>query len=228
MGPEATAYFFNLIIRSTQARRDQDHIPVLIDCNPRIPDRTAAIMGRGPSPALAMIAAARRLARAGADFIVVPCISAHAFLPRVAARSRVPFINLLKETCRYARQAIPRLKKVGLLATTGTVKSGMFARAFAEEGIEVIVPAAAGQRRLMSAIYGRDGIKAGAKPGPPRRLILAAGRELIRRGAEAIIAGCTEIPLVVRDEDFSVPLLEPMRIAAEAAICRAGYRLRQK
>ena len=228
MGPEATAYFFSLIIQRTRAGRDQDHVPVIIDCNPRIPDRTAAITGKGPSPARPLLAGARRLARAGADFIVVPCVSAHAFLPWVEAHAAIPFISLLDETCAQAGRIAPRLKKVGLLATTGTIRSGIFARAFGAAGMEVLVPTAAGQRRLMRAVYGKEGIKAGQKSGPPRAQILAACRALIRRGAQAIVAGCTEVPLAIRDEDIPVPLIEPMRIAAEVCILRAGHRLKTK
>jgi aspartate racemase len=227
MGPEATAHFFSLIIQRTRAGRDQDHIPVIVDCHPEIPDRTAAIMGKGPSPARPLLAGARRLARAGADFIVVPCVSAHAFLPWVRERTPVPFVSLLDETCLYARRTVPRLGKVGLLATTGTVRSGIFARVFAAAGIEVIVPTDAGQRRLMQAVYGEDGIKAGHKAGPARRQILAACRALVRRGAQAIVAGCTEIPLAISDEDIPVPLIEPMRIAAEACIVKACYPLKK-
>jgi aspartate racemase len=228
MGPEATAYFFSLIVRRTEARRDQDHIPVIIDCNPRIPERTAALLGRGPSPARQLLAGARRLAGAGADFIVVPCVTAHAFLAHVEARAPVPFVNLVEETVSYARKNMPRLKRVGLLASTGTVRSGLFSQAFAPAGVEVIAPSVAEQKRIMGAIYGRGGIKAGHTEGPPRRQILAVARRLIRRGAEAIIGGCTEIPLVLRPEDLPVPFLEPMRIAAEACIRRAGYRLREE
>jgi aspartate racemase len=228
MGPEATAYFFSLIIRGTEARGDQDHIPVIIDCNPKIPERTAALLGRGPSPARQLLAGARRLAGAGVDFVVVPCVTAHAFLPWVQARTPIPFVNLVEETLAYARKNMPRLRRVGLLASTGTIRSGLFARAFATAGIEVIAPSDTEQRRVMSAIYGRGGIKAGHTQGPPRRQILGAGRQLIRRGAEAIIGGCTEIPLVLRAEDLPVPFIEPMRIAAEACIRRAGYRLREE
>jgi aspartate racemase len=228
MGPEATAYLFSLIIQRTRARRDQDHIPVIIDCDPKIPDRTAAILGKGPSPARPLLAGARRLARAGADFIVVPCVSAHAFLPGIRAQTPIPFISLVDEACACARQKTPRIRKVGLLATTGTVRSGIFTRAFGAAGMEVILPTADGQRRLMEAIYGKGGIKAGHKSGPPRREILSACRALIRRGAQAVIAGCTEIPLAIRDEDLPVPLIEPMRVAAEASIRRAGYRLNKK
>ena len=226
MGPEATVYFFGLIVARTRAGTDQDHIPVLIDCNPRVPDRTAAILGRGPSPAPALLAGARRLAGAGADFLVVPCLSAHAFLREIEPKSPVPFVSLVDETCRYVRRAMPGVGKVGLLATTGTVHSGMFDEAFRTAGAEVLVPGADGQRRLMDAIYGRGGVKAGGKTGLPRRTILAVCRELVRRGAQAVIAGCTEIPLAVREEDLPVPLVEPMRIAAEACILKAGGRLK--
>jgi aspartate racemase len=227
MGPEATAHFFSLIIARTRANRDQDHIPVIINCNPKIPDRTEAIVGEGPSPARPLLEGARSLARAGADFIVVPCVSAHAFLPWVQARSPVPFVDLVEETCRYARRTIPGLKKVGLLATTGTVRCGMFDRAFRAAGTEVLVPAADGQRRLMDAVYGQDGIKAGGKPGRPRTRVLSICRDLLRRGAQAVVAGCTEIPLVIRKDDLPVPLIEPMWIAAGACILKAGYRLRR-
>lgn len=226
MGPEATALFFKLIIERTRAGRDQEHIPVIIDCDPRIPDRTAAILGTGPSPVRRLLAGGRRLAGAGADFIVMPCLSAHAFLPKVEPRLPVPLVSLVDETCRWAGQASPRLRRVGLLATTGTVRSGIFDRAFQAAGIEVIVPSAAGQRRLMSAVYGKDGIKAGGRSRRPGARILGVCRELVRRGAQAIVAGCTEVPLALADEALPVPLIEPMRIAAEACIRRAGYPLR--
>jgi aspartate racemase len=227
MGPEATAYFFNLIINRTQAARDQDHIRVIIDCNPKIPERTAAILGDGPSPARQLLAGARRLAGAGADFIVVPCLTAHAFLPWVQARIPVPFVSLLDEALAHAGKTMPSLRRAGLVASTGTVRSGLFARAFGPAGVEVVVPSEAAQRRVMEAIYGEGGIKAGRTAGAPRTRILEVCHGLIRRGAQAIIAGCTEIPLVLRDDDLPVPLIEPMRIAAEASILRAGYRLRQ-
>jgi aspartate racemase len=227
MGPEATAYFFSLIIRRTAAGRDQDHIPVIIDCNPKIPERTASILGRGPSPARQLLAGARRLAGAGADFIVVPCVTAHAFLPWVQARTPIPFVSLLDEARAYAERAMPGLRRAGLLASTGTIRSGLFTRAFGAAGIEVIVPSDAEQCRVMEAVYGKGGIKAGHTSGAPKRQILGISRRLIRRGAQAIIGGCTEIPLVLRDDDISVPFIEPMRIAAEASIRKAGYRLKK-
>ena len=226
MGPEATVYFFRLIISHTAARRDQDHVPLLIYSLPQIPERTPAILGRGPSPVPLLRKGVRTLARAGAHFIVIPCISAHAFLSEIRRASPVPVLSLLEEALAGAKRNHPGLKRVGLLATTGTVRSGLFAKEFARARIEVMTPSEEEQSRVMDAIFGKHGVKAGFTRGKPRRLILGIARRLIKRGAEAIIAGCTEIPLVVRDEDISVPFIEPMRIAARAAIIKAGFKLK--
>ncbi len=226
MGPEATAYFFSLIIKDTAAARDQDHIPVIIYNLPQVPERTAALLGKGPSPVPLLRKGIRRLGRAGADFIVIPCITAHAFLPEIKTAGRVPILSLLDEALALSRKKIPKLKRAGLLASTGTLRSGLFHKAFATAGVEIINPTDKEQAKIMEAVFGKAGIKAGFTRGQPRRLILNAARRLIRRGAQAIIAGCTEIPLVLKDEDISVPLIEPMRIAARAAIVKAGYNLK--
>ena len=223
MGPEATAHFFNLIIKHTAAAKDQDHVPVLIYNLPQIPERTPAIQGRGPSPVPLLRKGVRTLARAGAGFVVIPCVSAHAFLAEVRRTSPIPILSLVEETLAGVKRMKPSLKRVGLLASTGTVQAGLFAKPFAAASIEVLAPTEKEQARVMDAVFGRGGVKAGFTEGRPRKLVLDIADRLIRRGAEAIIAGCTEIPLVLREEDIPVPLIEPMRIAARAAIVRAGY-----
>jgi aspartate racemase len=227
MGPEATAHFFSLIIKHTAAARDQEHVPVLIYNLPQIPDRTAAILGRGPSPVPLLRKGVRTLAGAGAGFIVIPCVSAHAFLDDVRKASPVPVLSLPEEALVHARKKTPGLKRAGLLAATGTVRSGIFAKTFAKAGIEIIAPKDKEQARVMEAVFGKRGIKAGFTKGRPRELVLEIACRLIKRGAEAIIAGCTEIPLVLSDDDISVPLIDPMRAAARAAIVKAGYRLKK-
>lgn len=226
MGPEATAHFFDLIIRNTAAARDQDHLPVVIFNCPQVPDRTRAILAGGESPVARLIQGAAALRAAGADFGVIPCVTAHYFLPALAAATPLPFLDMLAETVREAAASVPRLQQLGLLATDGTVRSGLVHRAFAAAGIDVITPGPRGQRKIMSAIYGRKGIKAGVTEGKPRDLILAEANALIREGAGAIMAGCTEIPLVLRPEDLRVPLIEPLLIGARASIRWAGGRLK--
>ena len=226
MGPEATAHFFSLIIKHTAAAKDQDHVPVLIYNLPQIPERTPAILGQGPSPIPLLRKGVRTLAQAGADFIVVPCISAHAFLPDIRRASPVPILSLLDEALAGAKKKNRRLKRAGLLASTGTVRSGLFAKTFAKAGIEIITPTKKEQAKVMEAVFGKRGVKAGFTKGRPRKLVLDIARRLIKRGAEVVIAGCTEIPLVLRDEDLPVPLIEPMRIAAQASIVKAGQKIK--
>jgi aspartate racemase len=226
MGPEATACFFSLIIRHTDAAKDQEHLPVLIYNLPQIPERTPAILGRGPSPVPLLRKGARKLAGAGADFIVIPCLSAHAFLADVRRTSPVLVLSLVEESLAAVQKMRPAPKRAGLLASTGTVRSGLFARAFGKAGIEIIVPKEKEQAQVMEAVFGKDGVKAGFTAGRPRKLVRRIALRLVKRGAEAIIAGCTEIPLVLEDKDIPVPLIEPMRIAARASIVKAGGRLR--
>jgi len=222
MGPEATAYFFGLIIKNTVAGEDRDHIPAVIYNAPQIPDRTRAILYGGPSPVGALVQGIRILKRSGADFIVIPCISAHYFHRRLSAEAGIPVINLLEETAARIRKMKPPVKKIGLMATTGTVASGIFHKAIGKAGIEVLVPFPRDQDRMMQAVYGPQGIKAGFTRGNSRRTILRLARELVDRGADAVIAGCTEIPLVLKDSDLPVPFIDPMLIAARTCIKMAG------
>ena len=166
------------------------------------------------------------LEKAGAEVIVIPCITAHAFLSKIAKKEKMRLLDILEETLADTRMNIPGLVCVGLIASTGTVKSGIFDRAFSRAGITVIKPPASDQKKIMEAIFGKKGVKAGFTSGRPRKWILEAAQRLIQRGAEAVIAGCTEVPLVLRDDDLSVPLIDPLRIAAEASIIRAGYKVK--
>ncbi len=226
MGPEAGAAFFERIVRETEAGRDQDHPPVVLYSLPQVPDRTAAILhgGRDPVPALRRGLAV--LERAGADFAVMSCVSAHYFLPRLVPRSPLPILSLIDETVAVLKIMKPVPRTIGLLATDGTVRSGVFARPFESAGIAVLTPPTREQARLMTAIYGKKGIKAGFTRGPARAAVLEVSRELVRRGAGAILAGCTEVPLVLGPADLPVPLIDPMTAGARAAVRKSGARLK--
>jgi aspartate racemase len=226
MGPEAGAAFFERIVRETEAGRDQDHPPVVLYSLPQVPDRTAAILhgGRDPVPALRRGLAV--LERAGTDFAVISCVSAHYFLPRLVPRSPLPILSLIDETVAAIKTMKPVPRTIGLLATDGTVRSGVFARPFEAAGIAVLTPPSREQARLMTAIYGKKGIKAGFTRGPAREAVLEVSRELVRRGAGAILAGCTEVPLVLGPADLPVPLIDPMTAGARAAVRKSGARLK--
>lgn len=226
MGPEATVYIYNTIIRKTRVRTDQDHIPIIIYADPRVPPRTDAIFGTGPDPTPLLVKGAKALEAAGADFILIPCITAHYFLPGVREAVDIPFLSLPEQAALWARKAVPGLERVGLLSSTGTLKSRIFHGFFEAAGMEILEPGEEEQTRVMDAIFGPEGIKAGYLTGASREGILEQAGRLVDRGAGAILAGCTEVPLVLHDPDIPVPLIEPMRIAAEAAVLEAGYELK--
>jgi aspartate racemase len=224
MGPEATVDCLRKIVHSTRAERDQDHLRVLVDSNAKVPDRTAAILGRGPSPVPALVASARLLERAGADFVVVPCVSAHVFLEEVRAQVRVPILSMFDVVAEAVAAMEPRVRVVGLLGTTGTINAGLFQRRLSLAGIDAIVPDEAGQARVMAAIYD---VKDAAAARPRAAItadLVAAAEALAARGAQAIVAGCTEVPLALAQEDLRAPYVDSVLALARAAVLRAGGR----
>ena len=226
MGPEATSYFFNLLIKLTSAKKDQDHIPVIIVNNPKIPPRTDAYQKKGHSPVPFIVEGAQILKNAGADFIVMPCITVHLFLSEIQKKIDIPFLDLINETADWICTRFPELQNAGLIASTGTLHSQIFQNAFTEKGIHIIHPSEKRQEDVMEAIFGEKGIKAGFTEGACKSVIQETAIQLIRKGAEAIIAGCTEIPLVLHTEDLQNPIMDPLRIGAEACILKAGYNLK--
>ena len=218
MGPEATADLYMRIIKATPAKRDQDHPRIIIYSNSKVPDRTAAILGTGPSPLPELIRAGKRLEEAGADFIIMPCNTAHYFLEPLQKELRVPIINMIKLSASRVRNLYPQIKRAGLLATDGTVKSGLYLAAYAETGVEMLQPAPEKQVEVMKAIY--QCIKVGNLI-DGGFLLRSIANELIAGGAEMIICGCTEVSLVLKDGDLPVPVLDPLQVLAEEAVSEA-------
>lgn len=223
MGPEATADMFIKIIRATPAATDQEHVRVIIDSNADIPDRTAFIEGRGGNPIPLLVETAQNLVRAGAELIVIPCNTAHFFHEQVQEAVAVPVLHMMKEAARAARGLVggvrsdgSRSVKVGILATSGTIKTGLYHRALESEGLEAIIPDSEEQRLIMAAIY-VDGLKA-QKHDRPRQILTQAAEGLIARGADLIITGCTEFPLVLKPGMVSRPIIDPTQTVAEAAV----------
>ena len=215
LGPWATVDFFEKILRLTPAQRDQDHLRILIDNNPKIPDRSPAIFGTGEDPTPALVATAKNLERAGADFLVIPCNTAHAFYDRIQAAVSIPVLHIMEEVAAAASQEVPDLRIVGVLATAATMASGLYHRAFARIGVDVIGPDSAGQVVVDQAIYG---VKAGRMGPEVTRGLVEVVEGLVVRGAQALVLGCTELPFVLRPAHLNVPLLDSNLILARAAI----------
>jgi len=218
MGPEATIDLFHKIVKFTTAEKDQEHLRIIIDNNPKIPDRTAAILGKGENPLLALQETARNLEKAGADFIIIPCNTAHYFLPLIKKSVRIPILNMIRETAQDIRQSTPQIKKVGLLASIGTYKTDIYLQYFKKYDIEVIYPDEKDKEKVMKAIYA---VKAGNLSEKIKENFLKITQKIIDKGAETIIAGCTEIPLILKEDDNLVPLIDPTQILAKAAVRKA-------
>jgi aspartate racemase len=197
VGPAATVDFMQKIVRNTPAARDQDHIKVLVEQNPQIPDRTENLIGSGADPTVSLYATCKKLEAGDADIIAIPCNTAHAFIERIQPYLNVPIVNMLTETAGYLRKRFPALREVGLLATSGTIASGVYERALNDSGFAQVTPEPALQARVMNAIYGPRGVKAGMTSGECMDDIVAACDALIDRGCEVIILGCTELPLLL-------------------------------
>jgi aspartate racemase len=222
MGPEATVSLFRRIVEVTGATRDQDHLRIIIDNNPKIPDRTPAILGRGESPVPMMVSTARNLEHAGADFIIIPCVSAHHFIGLLREAISVPILSIVDAVIAELERHSPTLDTVGLLATTGTITGGNFQRGLEEAGYVVKVPTPSDQEKLvMEVIYGERGIKAGYLTPENKEGLVEASRRLVELEAQGIIAGCTEVPLVLSQEDLSVPFFDSLLILAREAVKEA-------
>ena len=153
MGPEATLDCFAKIIKNTPAQKDQEHLRVVIDSNPKVPDRTAAITGKGESPVPLLVAGCLALQRAGADFIIIPCVSAHLFVAELQRQVNLPILSIFDAVAENIIRDYPQIKTVGLLGTTGTVKGGLFQKRLAREKIKTVVPDETVQSAIMNAIY---------------------------------------------------------------------------
>lgn len=224
VGPAATVDFLDKIVRNTPAARDQDHLKVVVEQNPQIPDRTANLLGQGADPTIAIYATCKRLEADGADIITIPCNTAHAFVARIQPFLSIPIVNMLNETAASIRRNHGDCSKVGLLATSGTIASRVYHEAIGAAGFELLVPDDENQQRVMNAIYGPRGVKAGFTEGECVEDLMQALMSLVLHGAEVIILGCTELPLLLAQNDAfpvagkTVAVVDPTEILARKCV----------
>lgn len=220
MGPLATADLFRKIVTMTKAGCDNDHIRIYIDNNASIPDRTTAIVSGGQDPTPAMADSLKKLEACGADCIIMPCNTAHYFLPRLQAMTQIPFLSMLEATAVSCAAQFPG-KTAAILATRGTLSTGLYEAALQAQGVPYLVPNAAQQDALMRVIY--DGVKADAAPEAYRADMESVIESLTACGADYFILGCTELPLAADLLHLTVPAIDPTAELAKAAIRFCGY-----
>ena len=221
MGPLATLNLYEQIVQLTPASKDQDHLPVVINITPQIPDRSDYILGRGENPKEALIISATELKKAGAQILAIPCNTAHFFITDI--KQSLPsceIVDMIFETKEYLEKKLSLKNKkplIGLLATEGTIKSKLYQKYF--KGYKFVFLNKGDQAKLVNtAIYGKKGIKNGYTKNN-RKLLRNACKLLQRQGAELIILGCTEISMVMsKEKNNGVRYLNPIKILAISLI----------
>lgn len=226
VGPLATIYFADLVIKMTDAKTDQEHIAMIILNHASIPDRTEYILdNRKPNPLPMMVADAQKLQNDGADYIVIPCNTAHYFFDEIQKSVSIPIINILEETVCYAEKTVPNLKCLGILATEGTVISGAYQNIIRKHGLDFRVPSEEDQKSLMHIIY--DQVKAGERVDICEFLRIVG--ELKKAGSDAVILGCTELSVIKKDFNLSRhDIVDSMECLARKSIALCGRPLKKE
>lgn len=195
LGPLATVYFMDLIVKMTEAKKDQDHISMIVLNHAAIPDRTEFILdATKPNPLPMMIEDAKKLQSAGADYVVMPCNTAHFFYEQIQHNIEIPMLNIIEETVKYARDE-KKVKKLGILATKGTVSAGSYQRMCENYGIEWAVPSLQDEQSLMNIIYNQ--VKAGKEVNITEFIKIIENMKA--DGCDAVTLGCTELSVINKD-----------------------------
>ena len=214
MGPEATVDFMSKVIALTPGDDDQDHVRLLVDQNPTVPNRQDALLRGGENPGPALAEMAMRLEVAGCDFLVMPCNTAHAFQNDIRLAVQIPLVSIIDATLDAARDA----KCVGIMATTGLVCANVYQAALEVRGTNCLLPAVAEIDELTRLSFE---IKRGNKGGEVKTGVAEIAEALVARGADVIVSGCTEFPLVFGQDDITVPLLSSTDELAKKTIVLA-------
>ena len=215
MGPDATVDFMSKVIAMTDSGRDQDHVHLVVDQDPTVPNRQTAINTGNDDVTPRLTAMARRLEQAGADFLVMVCNTAHVFLDGVRASSGIPFISIVDEAIAALERRAPGVHAVGVMATDGCLDTRIYQDAIEASGRDAIVPLDDDVKELMRLI---GAIKSGDQGEAVARDMEAVASGLVERGAEAIIGGCTEIPIVFGGDGFAVPVISSTDVLAEKTL----------
>lgn len=223
LGPLATAYFFQLILDMTDAKIEQEHIEISIYNKPCIPDRTSYILDRGKdNPVPAMIEVGKVLESQSVDYIAIPCITAHYFLEELQTSLSVPIIDGVDETVQCIKKH--GIKRVGIMATAGTISSGLFQKKLEKNKIESILPKEVEQEYINHIIY--NNVKINKPVDMDKFNAVADG--LRNMGAESIILGCSELSLIKGGYKLSEDFLDTMEVLARSSVINCKGKLKEE
>lgn len=221
LGSKATAYFFNRLVDLTDAKTDQEHIELIIHNHPQIPDRTAYILGESSEdPMPYLLEDTKQLIQMGCDAIYVPCNTAHYFMNQFDEDLKSHIVHMIDETVHVIKEK--EQTRVLLLATSGTVKTGLYQDAFLQAGIECEVLPDQLQSELMALIY--NVIKAGKQA--TIDMFLPFSIYAHEQGVESIILGCTELSVLKETLQLSSFCVDAMECAIKACILQCGKQVK--
>jgi aspartate racemase len=219
MGPEATVDLMQRVIQATPAQDDQDHLRMLVDNNPKVPSRIKALLeGSGEDPAPVLVRMARDLERWGADFLAIPCNTAHHFHPTIQAAVGIPVLNMIELTAERIWLDAPDIRKVGLLASTAVIRTDLYRKSLACKGVEVVHPGDASQDQVLAAIRA---IKAQTFSPASLDALNRAVEDLIARKAGVVLIACTELSIVAKRLRIGVRAYDSAQLLAEAIVSTA-------
>lgn len=212
MGPEATVDFMRRLVARTPARDDVDHLHVLVDNNPKIPSRIAALIeGTGEDPTPVLCRMAQGLEAQGADFLVMPCNTAHYYLPAIARAVRIPVLDMVQLSIGKLAGG-PR--RIGLLASPAVRLVGLYKARMELAGLDVIFPDASHEEKLLGVI---KAVKASKHGAAEQKNYVAVARHLRQAGAEALLVACTELS-VLAPPDTGAPVVDTLDVLVGATI----------
>ena len=203
MGPEATLDFMTKVLQCTDARADQDHLRLLIDHNPKVPNRHASIEGSGEDVTPYLLGMAANLERSGADFVVMVCNTAHAYQGAIADSLSIPFVSIIDEVVDELNENTTGKPAVGVMAAEGCLNAQLYQNALRDSGYPVKVWNQQHLEQFMELVYQ---IKAGDTGKQSTATMEHLANALVEQGAEILLAGCTEIPLVLDAKKLRTPL----------------------
>ncbi len=222
LGPKATAYFYNLVIDSTKADVDQDHIDAIYLNHASMPDRTRAILFKKTDELKRLlIEDAKLLESLKVSHIAIPCNTSHSFYDEVQNSVNIPVINMIDEAIKYVKEKYPETIKIGVLATNGTREMRIYDKYAESNSVEIVYPSSVGQDLVMRAIY--EGVKAGKYVNPSE--LDSVINELKGKGCDAVILACTELS-VIFNEINNPFIIDALKVLASKSIVLAGKQLK--